>query len=279
VFGCLAFVHVPKEKRKKLDYRATPGIFVGYSISTTQYFVYDPLAKTLHRSRDVVFREVKRNTAPNAADNAILNEHFYRHIIEDPKPTEKQPTRDESSERQTEEPLDDDSPPDPPKPKTKKSGELAGLRTSLGDAWKPPAEGSRRNRAGKLAESAQLALEDEEFEDMIPIYAAAAISDNHKDAIDPKSYKAATESPLAEKWDTAMKDELDAIGQHQVFGDFGGASRREKGFAKSLGMDDQARWSRQCAAVQGQASLWRKSPDRRHRLPGYVCTDCLLGQR
>jgi len=29
VFGCLAFVHVPKEERKKLDYRATPGIFVG----------------------------------------------------------------------------------------------------------------------------------------------------------------------------------------------------------------------------------------------------------
>jgi hypothetical protein len=39
VFGCLAFVHVPKEKRNKLDYRATPGIFVGYCISTKQYFV------------------------------------------------------------------------------------------------------------------------------------------------------------------------------------------------------------------------------------------------
>jgi len=50
VFGCLAFVHFPKEKRKKLDYRATPGIFVGYSISTIQYFVYHPLAKTLHCS-------------------------------------------------------------------------------------------------------------------------------------------------------------------------------------------------------------------------------------
>jgi hypothetical protein len=69
----LAFIHVPKEKRKKLDYRATPGIFVGYSISTKQYFVYNPLARTLHRSRDVVFREEKRYTAPNAADEAILN--------------------------------------------------------------------------------------------------------------------------------------------------------------------------------------------------------------
>jgi len=60
VFRWLVFMHIPKEKRKKLNYRATPGIFVGYSISTTQYFIYDPLAKTLHRSRDVVFREGRR---------------------------------------------------------------------------------------------------------------------------------------------------------------------------------------------------------------------------
>jgi hypothetical protein len=51
-----------------------------------------------------------------------------------------------------------------------------------------------------LAESAQLALEDEEFEYMIPIYAAAAITDDHQDGIDDStSYNAATESPLAEK--------------------------------------------------------------------------------
>jgi len=162
----------------------------------------------------VVFSEGKRYTAPNAADEPILNEHFYRDVIEErkPNPTEKQP-----SERQMEESLNHES---PPKPK-KQSRQLAGLESSLGDAWKPPAEGSHRNRGGKLAESAQLALEDEEFEDMIPIYAAAAISNDHEDGIDdPKSYKAATESPLAEKWDTAMKEELDAVGQHQVFGDF-----------------------------------------------------------
>jgi len=56
---------------------------------------------------------------------------------------------------------------------------------------------------------------------MIPIYAAAAISDDHEDGIDDsKSYKAATESPLTETWDTALKEVLDAIGTHQVFRDF-----------------------------------------------------------
>ena len=68
VFGCLAFVHLPKEKHKRRDYIATSGIFVGYSISIKQYFVYNPSAKTFHRSRDVVFSEGKRYTAPNAAD-------------------------------------------------------------------------------------------------------------------------------------------------------------------------------------------------------------------
>jgi hypothetical protein len=74
-----------------------------------------------------------------------------------------------------------------------------------------------------LGESAQLALKDEEFEDMIPIYAAAAISNNHdhEDGIDnPKSQKAATESLLVDKWDTAMNEDLHAIGQHKVIGDF-----------------------------------------------------------
>jgi len=224
VFRCLALFHVPKENGKKLDYRATPGIIIGYSILTKQYFVFNPVAKTLHRSRDVVFRERKRYTAPNAADNAILNKHFYRDVIVEPTPTKKQsetwqPIEKQPTECQMEKPLDANSPLDPPKPK-KKSRELAGLESSFGDAWKPPAEGSHRNRAGKLAESAQLALEEEEFEDMIPIYATAAISDDHEDAIHPKSAKAATNYPLVEKWDTAMKEQLDAIGQHQVFGDF-----------------------------------------------------------
>jgi hypothetical protein len=55
---------------------------------------------------------------------------------------------------------------------------------------------------------------------MIPIDAATAISDDHKDAIDPQTYKAATESPLADKWDTVLTDALDRVGRLQVFGVF-----------------------------------------------------------
>jgi len=45
----------------------------------------------------------------------------------------------------------------------------------------------------------------------------------------------------------------------------------------SLGIHDQGRWSRQCAAVQGQASMWRKSANQGSRLPCYESTNCLLG--
>jgi len=67
-------------------------------MSTWQYFVYHLLAGKLHRSREVVFRDGKQYTAPNAAGKAILNDHFYREVIYEPIPTEKQPT-----ERQKEE--------------------------------------------------------------------------------------------------------------------------------------------------------------------------------
>jgi len=92
---------------------------------------------------------------------------------------ETKPHREASIEHQTEESLGNDPPPEPLKPKIK-SRELALLETSDGDASKQPAEGSWRNhtRMDKLVESAQLATEDEEFQDVISIYAAAMISDN-----------------------------------------------------------------------------------------------------
>jgi hypothetical protein len=98
------------------------------------------------------------------------------------------------------------------------SKELAGLEILLGEAGELPAASSCRNCAGKLAESVQLALKDEECEDIIPISATAILSNDHDEGIDPKSFKATSESPLPETWDLVMKAELDANGQHDVFG-------------------------------------------------------------
>lgn len=58
VFGCRAFVHVPDEKRRKLDPKATEGVMMGYlEKSLSCYKIWDPAAKKLVISRDVIFEE------------------------------------------------------------------------------------------------------------------------------------------------------------------------------------------------------------------------------
>lgn len=57
ILGSFSFVHITKEKQNKLDCKVTPCILVGYNKSPRHYFMYDPLAKTLHCSRDGIFRE------------------------------------------------------------------------------------------------------------------------------------------------------------------------------------------------------------------------------
>ena len=55
IFGCLVYLHVPKDKRMKLDRSGKKGIFVGYSDSSKAYRVYIPGYKMIEISRDVTF--------------------------------------------------------------------------------------------------------------------------------------------------------------------------------------------------------------------------------
>jgi len=75
VFGCLAFVHVLDERCKKLDFKSIPGILIGYS-TTKQYRIYDPVAKKLHVSRDVVFREGSHYQQLRNSNQTDLGDHF-----------------------------------------------------------------------------------------------------------------------------------------------------------------------------------------------------------
>ena len=57
VFGCKAFVHIPKDERSKLDNKAKACIFLGYGHEEFGYRLWDPVNKKIIRSRDVVFLE------------------------------------------------------------------------------------------------------------------------------------------------------------------------------------------------------------------------------
>ena len=61
VFGCNAFVHIPDQKRKKLDKKSIRCIFVGYPASCKGYKLYNPETKKMLRSRDVSFMETMKS--------------------------------------------------------------------------------------------------------------------------------------------------------------------------------------------------------------------------
>ena len=57
VFGCVAYVHVPNELRRKLDNKGQKCIFVGYSEDTKAYKLFNPITRKVIFSRDVQFIE------------------------------------------------------------------------------------------------------------------------------------------------------------------------------------------------------------------------------
>jgi hypothetical protein len=59
IFGCIAYIHVPDEDRKKMDSKTIKGMFVGYDMESKAYRIYDPLRRKVIISRDVVFDESK----------------------------------------------------------------------------------------------------------------------------------------------------------------------------------------------------------------------------
>ena len=57
IFGTPVYVHVPKEKRAKLEPFGKKGLFVGYSDCSKAYRVYIPRKRYIEVSRDVIFHE------------------------------------------------------------------------------------------------------------------------------------------------------------------------------------------------------------------------------
>jgi hypothetical protein len=57
IFGCPIYIHVPKDKRKKLEPSGKKGIFIGYSESSKAYRIYVPSQQKVEINRDVTFDE------------------------------------------------------------------------------------------------------------------------------------------------------------------------------------------------------------------------------
>ena len=56
VFGCDSFVHIPKERRQKVDSKSGKCIFVRYKDEVKGYKLWNLATRTTVYSRDVIFR-------------------------------------------------------------------------------------------------------------------------------------------------------------------------------------------------------------------------------
>ena len=57
IFGTPVYIHVPKEKRAKLEPSSKKGIFVGYNDCSKAYRVYILGQRHIEVSKDVIFHE------------------------------------------------------------------------------------------------------------------------------------------------------------------------------------------------------------------------------
>ncbi len=58
-FGCLVYVHVPKEYRNKLENKTCKCLFIGYNDRRKVYRLFESKKKTIMLSKDVMFDETK----------------------------------------------------------------------------------------------------------------------------------------------------------------------------------------------------------------------------
>jgi hypothetical protein len=57
IFGCPVYIHVPKEKRTKMEPSGKKGVFVGYNEKSKAYKIYVPGQRQIEVSIDVTFHE------------------------------------------------------------------------------------------------------------------------------------------------------------------------------------------------------------------------------
>jgi hypothetical protein len=100
IIGTTCYVHIPKEKRIKLDDNAHSAIFLGYA-GTNQYQVWDLIREDIVVSRDVVFDEPWRSWKDG--ESIEYNTETIIPEQSSPKtPTEAQSDEESSSESSSE---------------------------------------------------------------------------------------------------------------------------------------------------------------------------------
>ena len=211
IIGSTSYVHVPKEKRTKLDTHSHKGIMIGYGGGTNQYKVWDLTRNDIVVSRDVVFIEgkpVDQTPAAYIEEPRIM----YDSIPVLPRPTEPQqqlptPPASEHPDSEAQEPglvnpqilLQESS-------MTNEQPESA-----IGDSISVQTQrSSARSNKGTIS---SMKFADESF-DKAPRTRTAKIARNidPNDEDEPATVQEAVNHPeRGKQWEKAIKDEVNSL--------------------------------------------------------------------
>jgi hypothetical protein len=76
VFGCIAYAHVPDEKRKKLDDKGEKCVFLGINEHLKAYKLFNPITKRIVISRDVVLRRIALGIGQNKVQTSSKYQYY-----------------------------------------------------------------------------------------------------------------------------------------------------------------------------------------------------------
>lgn len=97
IFGCPDYIHVPREKRTKLDPARKQGIFVGYNESAKAYRIYIPDQKKMELSRDITFEEDAAYRRSRHTNSDSDQQDASQELLDSPSPLAKKETLEDDS--------------------------------------------------------------------------------------------------------------------------------------------------------------------------------------
>ncbi|GJQ70654.1 hypothetical protein Trydic_g23043 [Trypoxylus dichotomus] len=96
-FGSEAFVHIPKEKRRKLDKKSVNLILTGYDGNSTNYRLFDPITKQVVISRET-FSEGNSVSVFNNHEPIVVDNTYFEEAEEPNQFSEEEQMKDNASE-------------------------------------------------------------------------------------------------------------------------------------------------------------------------------------
>src|SRR5205814_7652337 len=85
-FGCNAFVHVPPEKRKKLQAKSRCCVMLGYVHNMTKLWrVWDPIQRSIVNAANVVFDEENASVAGTLLEQAMTSTNALLEVADETK--------------------------------------------------------------------------------------------------------------------------------------------------------------------------------------------------